>query len=69
MDGGLIGKVLEGDPIAIDIPARTISLKVSEDELANRKFAPQPERNLKGVLARYARQAGKASEGAGMEIG
>lgn len=69
VDGGLIGKVLEGDPIAIDIPARTISLKVSEDELANRKFAPQPERNLKGVLARYARQAGKASEGAGMEIG
>ena len=35
--GGTIGLVEEGDLIAIDIPARTITLKVSEEELAARR--------------------------------
>ena len=34
--GGTIGLVEEGDLIAIDIPARTINLKVAEEELAAR---------------------------------
>ncbi len=68
VDGGLIGKVQEGDLISINIPKRTISLDVPEAELKNRKQAVCPDRKLTGVLARYAKQAGKASEGAGMKI-
>ncbi|MGI6545699.1 MAG: dihydroxy-acid dehydratase [Fastidiosipilaceae bacterium] len=68
VDGGLIGKVQEGDLISINIPKRTISLDVSAAELAKRKQAVCPDRKLTGVLARYAKQAGKASEGAGMKI-
>ncbi len=67
VDGGLIGKVEEGDLIAIDIPARTIELKVGAEVLKKRSPAARPDRHLSGVLARYAAQAGKASEGAGMK--
>jgi dihydroxy-acid dehydratase len=68
VDGGLIGKVQDGDLISIDIPARTITLAVADEELAARPAAVCPDRKLTGVLARYAKQAGKSSEGAGMKI-
>ena len=64
--GGLIGLVQEGDQIAIDIPARRIDLLVDEAELAQRTPAPQPDRQLTGVLARYQRQVGSADRGAGL---
>lgn len=67
-DGGLIGRVREGDRITIDIPNRTVALDVPEAELAAREPAVCPDRHLSGVLARYARQAGRASEGAGMSL-
>ncbi len=38
-EGGTIALVEEGDRIAIDIPARTISLEVAEAELARRRAA------------------------------
>ncbi len=62
--GGLIGFVLEGDRIKIDIPARSIELLVSAEELAKRQQAPQPDRNLRGVLKRYQSQVVDSSEGA-----
>jgi dihydroxy-acid dehydratase len=62
--GGLIAYVQEGDRIRIDIPARTIELLVSEDELAQRQPAPQPDRNLRGVLNRYQSQVIASSVGA-----
>jgi dihydroxy-acid dehydratase len=38
-EGGNIGLVQEGDTIEIDIPNRTIHLKVADDELAKRRAA------------------------------
>ena len=36
MQGGPVAAVQEGDIIAIDIPAKTITLKISEDEIRER---------------------------------
>jgi dihydroxy-acid dehydratase len=38
-EGGAIGLVEEGDMIDIDIPARTVNLRVSDEELAHRRAA------------------------------
>ncbi len=66
MQGGPIALVREGDRIRIDIPAKTLSLLVSEQELASRKAAWQPPepRIRTGYLARYARQVTSAARGA-----
>ncbi|MEY8261626.1 dihydroxy-acid dehydratase [Oscillospiraceae bacterium 50-60] len=64
--GGPIGLVEEGDLIAIDVPAHTIALKVSDEELARRKAAwvcPEPKIKT-GYLARYARMVSSADRGA-----
>ena len=63
-DGGLIAYIKEGDTISINIPERTLSLLVSEEELKKRSPAPIPNQNIKGVLARFQKLAGPASEGA-----
>ena len=64
--GGTIGLVEEGDLIAIDIPARTtITLKVSEEELAARRakwVCPEPKIKT-GYLARYAKLVSSADRG------
>ena len=64
--GGPIGLIEEGDQIAIDIPAASITLLVDDAELARRKAAyVPPEPNVKtGWLARYARQVTSANLGA-----
>jgi len=64
--GGPIGLVKEGDIIHFDIPNRTITLEVSEEELAARKAAwsaPEP-RYKTGVFAKYVARVTSASEGA-----
>ena len=40
--GGPLALVKNGDMIALDVPARTLQLKVSDDELARRKESWQP---------------------------
>lgn len=64
--GGPIALIEEGDIIAIDIPANTINVKVSEEELAARKEKWQPkEPKVKtGYLARYASLVTSADKGA-----
>ena len=65
--GGNIALVMEGDSITIDAEGKqTITLNVSETELAKRRaawVAPEP-RERKGVLAKYAKTVQSASEGA-----
>jgi len=64
--GGPIAIVNEGDRIAIDIPAKTVSLKVSDGEIDRRLAswrAPEPKIRH-GYMARYARQVSSASQGA-----
>lgn len=64
--GGPLGIVNEGDLIAIDIPGKTITLKLSDEEINARLAAWQPpEPKIKqGYMARYARQVSSASQGA-----
>lgn len=64
--GGNIGLVEEGDIISINIPAHTIELKVSDEELAKRRKAwvcPEPKVKT-GYLARYAKYVSSADKGA-----
>ncbi|UTY58144.1 dihydroxy-acid dehydratase [Massilia sp. erpn] len=74
-EGGAIGLVEEGDLIDIDIPARKISLRISDAELANRrttmeargKDAWQPvnrERLVSQALQAYAALTTSADRGA-----
>jgi dihydroxy-acid dehydratase len=65
-NGGPIAAVREGDIISVDAAARSITLEVSSDEIAARLAAwtPPPPRYAGGVMAKYARLVGSASEGA-----
>ena len=64
--GGTIALIREGDRIAIDIPAKSITLKVSDDEIEQRRASWQvPEPKIRaGYMARYAKQVSSASQGA-----
>ncbi len=64
--GGPIGLVEEGDLIAIDIPAQSITLRVPDGELAARRAkwtCPEPKVKT-GYLARYAKLVSSADRGA-----
>jgi dihydroxy-acid dehydratase len=64
-EGGPLALVRDGDLIDYDIPNRRLDLLVPAEELARRRAAWQaPKRELKGILARYARLAESASKGA-----
>ena len=64
--GGPIALIEEGDIIAIDIPANTITVKVSDEELAARreKWTPREPKVKTGYLARYASMVTSADKGA-----
>jgi dihydroxy-acid dehydratase len=64
--GGPIGLLNDGDIIEIDIPGNSITVKLSDDELAERKKAwtPPAPRITKGCLAKYASMATSADTGA-----
>jgi dihydroxy-acid dehydratase len=64
-EGGTIAIVKDGDTIELDATKNTITLKVSEGELALRKAAwvQPPLKATKGLLFKYARQVKNAAEG------
>jgi dihydroxy-acid dehydratase len=66
MQKGPIAIVEEGDRIAIDIPAKTITLKVPDSEIEERflKWSSPEPKITHGYIARYARTVSSASEGA-----
>jgi len=66
MEGGPIALVQNGDLISINIPSRTLTLQVSNEELTKRRAAwIQPEPKVtKGYLARYAKLVTSSSKGA-----
>jgi dihydroxy-acid dehydratase len=65
-DGGPIALVQEGDPIRIDIPEKTLTLKVDDAELAKRRqnWHPPKPRIKQGYLSRYGRSVSSGSRGA-----
>ncbi|MGZ4386773.1 MAG: dihydroxy-acid dehydratase [Gaiellaceae bacterium] len=63
--GGPLAIVQDGDVIELDVASRELRLELSDDEVAARLRAwTPPERELTGVLAKYAALVSSASEGA-----
>ena len=64
--GGNIALVREGDTITIDSRELSLNMAVGDDELALRRtqWRPPQPRYTRGVLAKFARTARSASEGA-----
>jgi dihydroxy-acid dehydratase len=69
MQKGPIAIVCEDDIISIDIPQKTITLKVDEKEIENRfsRWTKPEPKITKGYMARYARMVSSADKGAVME--
>ena len=65
-EGGNIALIEEGDIIDIDIPNRTLNVRISDEELAKRKenWVCPPPKVKKGYLARYASLVSSAAQGA-----
>lgn len=62
--GGNIGKIVDGDIIEIDIPNRTINVKLSDEELAARPMAPVTrDRQVSKALKAYAAMVSSADKG------
>ena len=62
--GGNVGKIIDGDIIEIDIPNRTINVKLSDEELANRQQRPMTrQRTVSKALKAYAQSVSSADKG------
>lgn len=66
VSGGTIAYVKDGDIISINIPEYKIELKVSDEELEERKktMTPPERPELSGYLKRYAKMVSSADKGA-----
>ncbi len=78
-EGGAIGLVQEGDMIDIDIPNRTINVRISDEALAARRVAMDAlgkagwkplnrERVVSAALKAYAAMTTSASRGAVRDV-
>ena len=65
-DGGPIALVQDGDPVRLDLGARTLDLLVDAAELEARRagWKPLEPRYTTGVLGKYAKLVGSAAQGA-----
>ncbi|HSR10997.1 MAG TPA: dihydroxy-acid dehydratase [Thermodesulfobacteriota bacterium] len=64
-DGGPIALVRDGDPIAIDIPGRTLNLLVAPEEMERRRntWSPPPLKVNRGYLKTFAERVSSADKG------
>ena len=63
-NGGNIGKIKDGDIIVIDIPSRSISVKLSDEELSARPQQPlKRNRVVSKALRAYAQSVSSADKG------
>ena len=63
--GGNIGKIVDGDIIEIDIPARTINVRLTDEELVARPMTPVTrDRYVPKSLKAYASMVSSADKGA-----
>jgi dihydroxy-acid dehydratase len=64
--GGPIAVVRDGDTVVFDVAARELNLELSDEEIAARlsDYEPPAPKYVNGVLGKYARLVGPASEGA-----
>ena len=62
--GGNIGKIKDGDIIVIDIPSRSINVKLTDEELAARPQQPlRRNRTVSKALRAYAQSVASADKG------
>jgi len=63
--GGPLALVRDGDIIALDVPARTLTLEVSDEELAQRRAAwkPAPRHYERGYGSLFLNEVTQADEG------
>ena len=62
--GGNIGKIKDGDIIEIDIPNRSINVRLSDEELAARPQQPlKRNRKVSKALKSYAQSVASADKG------
>ena len=68
--GSPIALVQEGDIISINIPEHSLSLKISDEEMAKRRAAWQHRQPkvTTGYLARYAAMVTSGNRGAVLEV-
>lgn len=62
--GGNIGKIIDGDIIEIDIPNRSINVKLSDEKLTSRPMTPMTRhREVSKALRAYASMVSSADKG------
>lgn len=68
-EGGMIGLLQDGETLVIDIPGRTLDVKLDEATLGKRRAAQKPwtPRATSGWLRRYSQLVGNASSGATLQ--
>ena len=64
--GGPIAALRDGDQVTFDVANRELNVALSDEEIAERlrDYRPPPAQYKTGVLGKYARLVGSASEGA-----
>jgi dihydroxy-acid dehydratase len=64
--GGPIAAVQDGDIVTVDVDAKRIDVDLADDVIAERlaAYTPPPNTDVSGVLAKYAKLVGSASQGA-----
>ena len=68
--GGPIALIEEGDLICVDIPANTLNVLISDEEMETRRknFVPKPEKEVTGYLKRYRSLVTSGNKGAILEV-
>lgn len=62
--GGNVGKIQDGDIIVIDIPSRSMNVKLNDEELSNRPMQPlKRKRVVSKALRAYAQSVASADKG------
>ena len=69
-EGGPIAAVRDGDIITIDVENKRLDVDLSPEELEARlkDWKRPPQKELKGILAIYAKLAASAAEGGMMKV-
>ena len=64
--GGPIAAVQDGDTVTVDVDAKRIDADLTPEQIAERlaAYTPPPNTDVSGVLAKYAKLVGSASQGA-----
>ena len=68
--GGPIALIEEGDLICVDIPANTLNVLISDEEMDKRRknFVPKQEKEVTGYLKRYRSLVTSGNKGAILEV-